>query len=422
MIKLFVLLGVLLLSAIAALWFHEQAGYVLVNIGDLTFETSLFLALGVTIVGVLLVYFLIRMLMRLVHTPGNLRGWWRRRRRGRVRQRLVRGMVQMAEGQYGDAERALINGVPHAETPVLHYLGAAWSAHRAGATRRRDHYLALADKADPKARMAIGLVQAQLCIEHEQWETAFATLNYLNEQWPKQPRVLELLARSCVPLGEWDRLLSILPTMRRQGVLDSEQRADLERRAAKGSLLAAARQGEQSLSQAWARLPRSATSDPGVILTYVDARMQLSPGDPEAEKLLRTGLRQSWHPGWIERYGRLQMRDPSKPFAVVEAWLKERPQDAVLLLAAGRLAIANSLWGRARAYLEAAVAREPTGEAYYLLACLQERLGETEEAVVGYRRAAELGGNFQSPTNLQKLLQPPADTEEEAVVAGQEQG
>ncbi|MEX0732649.1 MAG: heme biosynthesis HemY N-terminal domain-containing protein [Aquisalimonadaceae bacterium] len=412
MIVLFVLLGVLLLSAVGALWFHEQAGYVLVSIGNLSIETSLFLALGVSIVAVLLGYFLVRLLIRLIRTPGNLRGWWRRRRSSRARERLVRGLVKLAEGQYLDAERALINSVPHADTPLLHYLIAAWAAHRAGAARRRDHYLALADKADPKARMAIGLVQAQLNIEDKQWETAFATLTVLHEKWPKQPRVLELLARSCVPLGEWDRLLALLPGLRRQGVLTAEELAELECRAAKGSLLAASRRGEQALNDAWARLPRSATSEPGVILTYVDARMQVAPGDPVAEKLLRTGLRQAWQPGWIDRYGRLEMKDPAAPFAVVEAWLKDRPQDAALLLAAGRLAIANALWGRARAYLEAAVAREPTGEACYLLACLQERLGEMDEAVSCFRRAAELGGSFRRPANLQNLRQP--DTSQES--------
>ncbi len=400
MIRLFGLLVVLLLSAAAALWFHEQAGYVLVSVGDITLETSLFLAAGAAIVAVLLGYFLVRMLVRVVRTPGSMRGWWRRRRRIRAQQRLIRGLVRMAEGRYADAERALVNSAVHADMPMLHYLCAAWSAHRSGAARRRDHYLALADRQDPEARLAIGLVQAQLYLEDEQWETAFATLNYLDEKYPRQPRVLELLCRACVPLGEWDRLLTMLPALKRLGTLEKGYVADLEQRAARGSLLAAARNDEAALERAWNRLPRSASSNPAVILTYVDARMQFNPGDPVAEKLLRNGLRHAWRPSWVERYGRLDMKDPGPPFAIVEAWLKERPEDAALLLAAGRLAIANGLWGRARSYLEAAVAREPTGEACYLLACLQQRLGESDSASENFRLAAELGGGFRRPNNL----------------------
>lgn len=414
MVSLFLLLGILLLSAAAALWFHEQAGYVLISAGDLTVETSLFLAIGIAVVAVLAGYFLLRLVVRVIRTPGNLRGWWRRRRGSKARERLVRGLVKLAEGQYADAERALVNAVPHADTPMLYYLSAAWAAHRAGAPRRRDHYLTLADKADPRSRMAIGLVQAQLYMEDGQWETAFATLNYLQEQWPRQRRVLELLARTCIPLGEWDRLLGVLPALRRHGSLPDEELRDMERRAAHGSLLNAARRGREALEQAWARLPRSAGTDPDVILTYVDARMELDSGDPVAERLLRTGLRQVWRPEWVDRYGRLEMKNPAPPFAVVEAWLKERPQDAALLLAGGRLAVANELWGRARAYLEAAVAREPTGEACFLLACLHERLGDETEAAGHYRRAAELGGGFRRPPNLGSLRTPAPATEHTA--------
>jgi len=407
MILLFVLLGVLFLSALAALWFHEQAGYVLINIGDLTIETSLFLALGLATVAVLVGYFLVRLLIRTVRAPGRMRGWMRRRRVSRSRDRLVHGLVRLAEGQYADAERTLIKAVPHSDTPVLHYLCAAWAAHREGAERRRDLYLAQADKVNPKARLAVGLIQAQLYLEQAQWETAFATLSFLAEKWPRQPRVLEMLAKSCVPLGEWDRLLRVLPQLRRQGTqLSNDDLDNLERRAAHGSLLNASRHGEQALTKAWSNLPKQATRDPDVILTYVDARMQLDAGDPQAEKLLKNGLRHTWRPEWIDRYGKLEMKNPAPPLANVQSWLKNRPEDATLLLTAGRLAMANNLWEKAREYLEAAVAREPTGEAYYLLACLQEQMKDTSDALYSFRRAAELGSDFRRPANLQTLQLP----------------
>lgn len=409
MIRLFLLLAALLLSVMAALWFHHQGGYVMINAGRTTVETSLFLAVAVTLVAALLAYFLLRFLLRLVRTPDSLRRWWHQRRRGGARDRLVRGLLRIMEGRYAEAERSLSRSARSADVPLLHYLCAAFAAHGLGASARRDEYLALADRSDSQARLAVGLVQARFSLEDQQWETAFASLTYLNEKWPRQTRVRELLARVCEPLGEWDRLLSLLPGLRREGHMDEATLARLERVAAIGSLRAAARQDESALTQAWNRLPRSANNDMEVALCYIDCRMQFSTADAEAERLLRQGLHREWRSDWVDRYGRLELADSNGSLRQVESWLKQRPEDAALLLAAGRLAIANGLWGRARSYLEAAVSREPSGEACYLLGSMQERLGESDQALASYRRAAELGAAFHPPVGLRQLRRPLPD-------------
>lgn len=406
MIRLFLLLAALLLSVIGALWFNHQGGYVMVNVGQTTLETSLFLAVAVTVVAALLGYFLLRTLIRLVRTPDSVRQWWRRRRLGGARDRLVRGLLRIMEGRYADAERSLARSAPKSDVPLLHYLCAAFAAHGLGATARRDDYLAKADRSDSQARLAVGLVQARFSLEDEQWETAFASLTYLNDKWPRQAQVRELLARVCEPLGEWDRLLALLPALRREGRMDEATLARLERTAAIGSLRNAARQDESALTKAWNSLPRSANNDREVALCYVDCRMQFSTADAEAERILRQGLHREWGSEWVDRYGRLELADASAPLRQVESWLKQRPEDAALLLAAGRLAISNGLWGRARSYLEAAVSREPSGEACYLLGSMQERLGETDKALTSYRRASELGAAFHPPAGLRQLRKP----------------
>lgn len=401
--RLFLILLVLFASAAAAIWFHEQSGYVLISVGDLAVETSLFFAVGALVVTVLVVLLLVGLLRRVGALPRGVRRWLADRRIGRSRGRLVQGLVRLTEGDYPEAERSLIRAVDNSETPVLHYLSAAWAAHRAGAEGRRDSYLALAEKADPNARLAIGLLQAQLYIEDEQWETAFATLNLLQERYPRHERVLSMLARACEVLGEWERVLDLLPRLRRHAGMDAARLAELERNAAIGLLDQAARQGRDALERAWARLPRPMQDEPDVVVAYADGMLQHTPNSEQLEKRLRLALRRNWDARFVDRYGRLQMDDPERVFNVAEGWLREHPEDPELLLAVGRQAIRSRLWGRARSYLEASAARKPSAEAWYLLADLLEHMGERDGARRAYRRAAEQAGGFQPLPELESL-------------------
>ena len=404
--RLFVILVILFASAAAAIWFHEQSGYVLVSVGDTAVETSLFFAVGAVVVAVIAVLVVFGVLRRAGSMPRNMRRWMAERRAGRARGRLVRGLARLAEGNYQQAERSLIQSVDASETPVLHYLSAAWAAHRAGADGRRDSYLALADKADPDARLAIGLLQAQLYLEDEQWETAFATLNLLQERYPRHSRVLHLLVRACEVLGEWERVLDLLPRLRRHAEMDSARLQQLERKAAIGLLDQASRQSLDAVERAWGRLPRHLNDEPDVLLAYADAVLGNAPGSEHLEKRLRLALRGKWDPRYVDRYGRLQMEDPERPFNIAEGWLREHPEDPDLLLAVGRLAVRSRLWGRARSYLEACVARKPSAEASYLLADLLEHMGERDAARRAYRRAAEQAAGLQPLPELEHLRQP----------------
>ncbi|MDE1713627.1 hypothetical protein PWG14_13725, partial (plasmid) [Chromobacterium amazonense] len=71
-----------------------------------------------------------------------------------------------------------------------------------------------------------------------------------------------------------------------------------------------------------------------------------------------------------------------------DAWLKQRPRDHWLLLALGRLAQAQQLWGKAQNYLEASVSIQPTLCAHAELAKLFERRTIWKPASPSSRRCA----------------------------------
>jgi len=52
----------------------------------------------------------------------------------------------------------------------------------------------------------------------------------------------------------------------------------------------------------------------------------------------------------------------------------------------------QELWGKAQSYIEASLALEPTHDGHMTLAALMERIGKPQEAVLHFRRSAELAG------------------------------
>jgi tetratricopeptide (TPR) repeat protein len=76
--------------------------------------------------------------------------------------------------------------------------------------------------------------------------------------------------------------------------------------------------------------------------------------------------------------------------AQAEKWLQRMPRDGALLLTLGRLCRQQQLWGKARSYLEAALAIAPTRAAHVELAQLLDHLEESALAGRHYRAAAVL--------------------------------
>ncbi len=73
------------------------------------------------------------------------------------------------------------------------------------------------------------------------------------------------------------------------------------------------------------------------------------------------------------------------------------PEDPALLQTLGRLSYRAELWGKAREYLEAAVARQPSAVTQRLLAEAYERLGEPELARRARTQGLELATSGATP-------------------------
>jgi len=392
-VKLLIATLVVLVGAVAlGLVLREDPGYVLLGWDGWTLETTLAVLAAASLALFVVGYFVVRLVVRLGHTPAGLRAWRQARRTERARDALNRGLILLSEGNWNAAERSLTRHVEDSDSPLLNYLAAARAAQAQGAHERRDRYLRLAHQALPEADVAIGLTQAELQIAHRQMEQALATLTHLRSVAPQHVYVLRMLARLYERLADWTHLRELLPALARRKALGSEELEALERRVYRALLRdAGARQDREALGRLWSELPKRLAQDPDLTLAYAGELHRLGEeGEDEAASVLRNTLKRHWDERLVRLYGLIRASDAGGQLAAAEGWLGEHDRNPVLLQALGRLALRNGLWGKARGYLEASLGVRPEVATCRLLGGLLERLGETQAAMDCYRRGVAL--------------------------------
>lgn len=384
-------------AVFAALAVKNDNGYVLLGYGEWTLEGSLAFFLLANLALFLLLYLALRLLARLWAVPGQVHGWQERRGTQQARKALTQGLVALSEGDWKSAEKKLIRHAERSEAPLLNYLAAARSAQQQGADRRRDRYLAQARDSLPAAGVAVGLTQAELQLAHDQLDQAKTTLHQLRQLAPRHNQVLQLQKELCERTGDWQGLNALLPDLKKRQVLNAQELQSLEARTY-GRLLeqAALDEDPEKLSATWKQIPAGHRNSEALLIRYANLVQERGEGD-RAEALLRAALSRDWSDTLAEIYGRAQGKDAKHQLAAAESWLRQQPDNPVLLLVLGRLCIRNKLWGKARSYLEASIGAGPSVPAYRELGALLESMGEEQRAMDCFKSGLELGSDFRLP-------------------------
>ncbi|HKL61988.1 MAG TPA: heme biosynthesis HemY N-terminal domain-containing protein [Woeseiaceae bacterium] len=369
----------LILGAVGAHLLFADPGYVVINIRGWLIEMSV----PILLAGILAIMLALWLAWELLQAPrklGEKAGELRARRAGH---QFTRGLIQVAEGNFSRGEKLLTRGVNRADAPLLNYLAAARAAQLQGDAERRDKWLRLAYEETPDAAHAVLLTQAELQLAAEEYEQALATLRRLMEDAPNHSQALFLLGRLYRELEDWEQLGELLPKLKKQGRIPAETLQEWTREVHRRKLEQAG--GDPTgVTAVWKQIPRALRDDDVLIGAYVDALARAG-GEEVAEAELRRRLRSRWSPTLARLYGRLETADAGRQLRHAENWLKQHGEDAGLLQAAGRLCMRQELWGKARSYLETALAIGPTPETYELYGRLLTRLGEGEAATDAYR-------------------------------------
>lgn len=381
------LLAVLAIVVAAALGVAvaKHSGYVMISYGSFRYQSGLWAAL-LGLLAVILALLVLRFLVGLVLASGGaVNPWSRRNRSRRNRVAIEQGQLDLAEGRWASAQRHLHRAAEAERQPLLYYLGAAKAANEQGRVEESDGLLERALERQPQAELAVALTHAQLQMDRGDNDGALQTLLAMQERHPHNTQVLRLLQRLQLERGDWPALIRLMPDLRKNKVLPATELATLERRAWGQNLSLAQTRGEdaqtarQALERAWQQLTSAQRQEPQLVLAYAEQLRQLG-AQGEAEQVLRTALKRSYESHLARLYGLVRGEDPARQLQTAEAWLKDHPQDASLLLTLGRLSLQNRLWGKARDYLESSLRMERNPEACAELARLLAGLGETERS------------------------------------------
>ncbi|HHJ13441.1 MAG TPA: heme biosynthesis protein HemY [Gammaproteobacteria bacterium] len=383
---LFLAFLALLASVWLALFALPDPGYVLIGYGNISIETSLVVFVVVLVLAVLL----LRALAGFGRVPRRLRHWSQTRHERRRASRFDAAVIELVSGRLDRAERMLGRLADDPRAPLAACLAAARAASQLGADDRCERYLAIARRRFPAAGAAVWLVAAELALAREQFDRAQTALERLESLLPHSPERLRLVARLHLGRQDWEALRDLLPELRRSGALDEAQWQRLAVQVYQARIRALAQAGDlETLRAGWSQLPPPVRQDDALRALYASRLMRLGAHD-QAERLLREALAEHWNPDLVRLYGELETDDTMALQKQAEDWLSGHPEDPVLLQTLARISLRNQLWGKARNYLEASIALQPTPESYRLLGDLRRQLGEPEAAAECYRKGLAL--------------------------------
>jgi HemY protein len=404
MIRLFGIVLLALLGATALAHFLlRDPGYVLIDYGDTSIETSLWVALFLLILSFAALYALLRLITLVLSERGRTRRWWLQKKSRRARGAQLDGVLAYVEGRFEQAQKALASSAANAEMPMLNYLLAARAAHALGDTAKTAEYLHQAEQVAGDKNVAVLLAQADLQLQSQQHSDALATLSRLRQQGQRNPLIQRQLAQVYRELKHWRALLELAPALKKSRSVSAGELHALQREAAIGLLdeNAVTADALPHLRKLWSDFDASLKTDADVVLAYSQHLRHVG-ALADAEAVVLHAIKKHWDDRLVHEYGLTAANDVAKQLQRAESWLNERPSNAALRLCIGRLALRNELWGKAREQLEASFKLSPNTEVLAELGRLYAQLGDERASLDCYRQ-----GVLLSAPQLPALPLPP---------------
>ncbi|MEO5677940.1 MAG: heme biosynthesis HemY N-terminal domain-containing protein [Usitatibacter sp.] len=383
----------IILAALAvgiALLARNSTGYVVIFSGHQRIELSLNLLAFLVLAGYFAFYFLARMVTTLIAIPAKVRDYRAQRTAARLRQSLNDALLAFFQGRYASAEKSAAAALTGDETKGVAAIIAARSAHELGRFNEREQFLDHAKGSAPDVDQARLTTLADLLVSQGRHEEALGVLKDLSSRDARNLRLLRLKLQAEQALRHWDDVLDTVAALGKLGGIGPAESAGVRRAAHLGNLNRKA-QDAAALAAYWKQMPAEMRTDAAVAAPA--ARYHLALGaNAEAQAIIEQALEREWNPSLVALYGDAAGADALPQIERAENWLRANARDPALLLALGKLCMRQALWGKAQSYIEASLALEATHDGHMTLAALMEQIGKPQEAVLHFRRSAELAG------------------------------
>ena len=383
----------IVLAAVAvgiALFARHSTGYVVIVSAPYRIELSLNLLVFLVLAGYLAFYALARLISTLAAIPARVSAYRAERQLSKMRQALNDALLAFFQGRYASAEKSAAAALTGDETKGVAAIIAARSAHELGRFTERERFLDHAKGSAPDVDQARLTTLADLLVSQERYEEALAVLNDLSARDSRNLRLLRLKLQAEQAMRNWDEVLATLAALAKLGGLGPAEAATARRAAHLGNLNRKA-QDALALASYWKQLPAEVRVDAALAATAARYHLALG-GTAEAQAIIEQALEREWSSSLVALYGESAGSDALPQIERAEKWLRGHARDPALLLALGKLCMRQGLWGKAQSYIEASLALEATHDGHMTLAALMERIGRPQEAILHFRRSAELAG------------------------------
>jgi len=378
------IVGIVALAVAVTLAARYNTGYLLLVLPPYRVEFSLNLLIVLVVAGFAGAYALVRLVSATLALPRQVREYRLARRKEKAQATLTEALNEYFAGRYRRAEQAASASLELGEHPGLSAVLAARAAHELRAYERRDAYLARAAAAASGDEVVRIVTAAELLLDERRHPEA---LNLLKQLPRRHTAALRLELKAQQQARNWEQVIALTEELRKRNVFDATQAGEVRRHALAENLKRKALE-TRALEEAWDKISSPDRSDRRVAAVAAQCFIALG-GCDRAHRIIEDSLEAAWDSDLIALYAECEGGDVLKRIERAEAWLKQHPNDAALLLTLGRLCADRGLWGKAQSYLEASLATEPTHTAHLAAARLQERLGNADAAGRHYRESLD---------------------------------
>jgi HemY protein len=365
-----------------------DTGQVLLVYPPYRIDISLNLFIVAVIVVFILVYALLRIVRNIWRMPQRVAAYRARQRVAKAHAALRDAIANLYAGRFSRAEKAARDSLANPDNKGAAGLIAANAAHRMHEYARRDEYLAQIEAPDwQDARL---MATADMRADGRDADGALLALTEMQSQGGRRIHAQQIALRAQQQLKNWGEVLKLVKTLEKREAIHPAVAVRLRQLAAE-NLLRDRRHNADALLELWHSLTPTERHSPR--LADLAAELLVALNRPqEARKIVEEALAQNWDARLLRRYPDTAGGDALPLIQKAEAWRKERPEDADLMFALGRLCLHQQLWGKAQSFLEQALKLADNEtlkiRSHRALARLHEQLGDTSKASEHYRESA----------------------------------
>ncbi|OWY41005.1 heme biosynthesis protein HemY [Xenophilus sp. AP218F] len=388
--------GLFALAVLVGLASTLNNGYAILFLPPYRMEVSFNLLIVLVVALIVAAHLTLRVIAVAANLPREVRRFQRQKKLKAARHALREAGIAFFEGRFQKAEREAGKALADEYAPenrALALLIAARSAGAAGADDKREGYLNQLDAMPERLQLARHMLDAELKLEAKDAQGALAAIERARALSPNLTNALRLELKVRLLQKQPEAVLTLTEKLLKADALEPGQ--------ARRYRLAAYQQQLSGLLSAkevrdWLRrIPEQERANPALLSQAIQHLIGLEEYD-YAATLLADALASDDgdSPELARELGQLaehlSVDKRLEMLKEADRWLKLRPRDHWLLLALGRLAMAQQLWGKAQNYLEASASIEATLCAHAELARLFEATGKEEQAQQHYQKSLEL--------------------------------